>query len=111
MPSEISNSASGTAGGYMNFTNGFGIISNRFSEEQYDGRLTYTKKIASFDITAVLGGNVTEQSWFNNSATMNVWGNTQFLINPDVYNFSNTNVFSIYYLCTFNKSNKKINRI
>ncbi len=108
MPSEISNSASGTTGGYMNFTNGFGIISNRFSEEQYDGRLTYTKKIASFDITAVLGGNVTEQSWFNNSATMNVWGNTQFLINPDVYNFSNTNVPIIPRYVKYKKSYKSI---
>ena len=92
MPSEISNSASGTQGGYMNFTNGFGIINNRFSEEQYDARLTYADKFGVFDINAIVGGNITEQSWFNNTTAMNVWSNTQFLINPDVYNFSNTNI-------------------
>lgn len=92
MPTAISQNASGTQGGYMNFTNGFGISNSRFSEDQYDARVTYTKKINVFDINAFVGGNITNQNWKTNSATMNVWSNTQWLINPDVYNFTNTNV-------------------
>lgn len=92
MPSAISNNASGTVGGYMNFTNGFGVINNRDTEEQFDGRLSYSQKFDKLDINAFVGGNVTNQGIFNESTTMNVWSNTQSLIVPDVYNFSNSAV-------------------
>jgi len=92
MPSAISNNASGTVGGYMNFTNGFGVINNRNTEEQFDGRLSYSKKFDKLDVNAFVGGNVTNQGQFNESTTMNVWSNTQSLIVPDVYNFANSAV-------------------
>ncbi len=92
MPTEISRNASGTQGGYMNFTNGFGIINNRFSEDQYDARLSYSNKFSDFDVNAFVGTNITQQKTFNNSSTMNVFGNAQWLINPDVYNFASSNV-------------------
>lgn len=108
MPYEISNTASGMQGGYMNFTNGFGVTENRYTEDQYDARATYSKKVDKFDISAFVGVNLTEQNWNNYSATMNVWGNVQTLIVPDVYNFSNSNVRINPVLTKFKKTYKSV---
>ena len=93
MPSAISDNSSKLEGGYMEYSNGFGIINNRSNEDQYDLRLTYANKFDFIDLNATVGGNITQQNWFNESTTMDVWSRmTQYLINPDVYNFANSNV-------------------
>ena len=92
MPSAISDQASGMQAGYMNFTNGFGIVNDRRTEEVYDGRLSYVKKLDKIDLNVIVGANLTQQIRNYSSMRMDVWGKIQTLINPDVYDFSNSNV-------------------
>ena len=89
MPYSISNNASGMIGGFMNFTNGFGLVNNRKTEDQYDARLSYSKKISKFDINANAGANIIVQKWLNQSMTMDVWGKTQTLLIPSGCPFCN----------------------
>ncbi len=106
MPFDISNQASGMQSGYMNFTNGFGVITDRRTEEVYDGRLNYTNKFNNIDLNVIVGANITEQKRNYSSMTMDVWGKIQTLINPDVYNFSNSNV-RINPILVYNKKTYK----
>ena len=93
MPNEVAVNASRRDGGYLTMNNGFGVIERRSVEEQYDARATYSKKVDKFDVTAFVGVNQTNQYWFNNSQTMDLTGSiTQYLINPDVFNFANSAV-------------------
>ncbi|KMQ59520.1 hypothetical protein ACM46_20765 [Chryseobacterium angstadtii] len=96
MPYSLSKNGSGTgsdpAGGYLTLLNGFGVQDSQYTEDQYEGRLSYQKKISDFDISLFGGGNITNRNWTGNSQLMDVTGTTQYLLTPDVYDFRNTNI-------------------
>ena len=92
MPYSITKSAAGTEGGYTDFLNGFGMTDSDYTEDQFEGRLSYSKKFGSFDVNAFVGGNITNQHWSGITANMDVFGKLQFLLTPDVYDFKNANI-------------------
>lgn len=96
MPNSLAKNGSGTGsstpGGYLTLLNGFGIRDNQYTEDQYEGRLTYQKKFGEFDLTVIGGANITNRKWDGNSQVMDVTGTTQWLLTPDVFNFKNTNI-------------------
>ncbi|QIY92341.1 SusC/RagA family TonB-linked outer membrane protein [Chryseobacterium gallinarum] len=96
MPNILAKNGSGTGsltpGGYLTLLNGFGVRENQYTEDQYEGRLTYQKKFGEIDLTAIGGANITNRRWDGNSQVMDVTGTTQWLLTPDVFNFKNTNI-------------------
>lgn len=96
MPNSLAKNGSGTGSatpqGYLTLLNGFGINDSQYTEDQYEGRLTYQKKFGEFDLTAIGGANITNREWEGNSQEMDVTGTTQWLLTPDVFDFKNTNI-------------------
>lgn len=88
---------SNTPGGYLTLLNGFGVSDARYTEDQYEARLTYQKKFSDFDVNLLGGANLTKRNWVGNSQTMNTTGTTQWLLTPDVYDFRNTNIPIVAY--------------
>lgn len=107
LPYSISKSW-GTTHGYQNYVNSFGVSNSTRIEDQYDGRLTYTKKFDKFDVTAIGGANITNINWSGSSTSMKTESKTQFLIVPDVYDFSNASVTPIAKPYAYNKTYKSL---
>lgn len=101
VPYELSKNGSGTGsatpGGYLTLLNGFGVSNSSYTEDTYDGRLTYQNKFGDFDITLTGGGSLVNRNWDGNSQTMDVDGTTQWLLTPDVFDFRNTNIPIVAY--------------
>ncbi|QDP84939.1 SusC/RagA family TonB-linked outer membrane protein [Chryseobacterium sp. SNU WT5] len=108
MPTSLTKSASGMEGGYMDYLNGFGVSDSDYTEDQYEGRLSYAKKFGSFDVNSFVGGNVTKQRWSGVSNTMDVFGKTQFLLTPDVYSFKNANIAPVPDAYNYGKTYKSL---
>ncbi|MDR6527346.1 TonB-linked SusC/RagA family outer membrane protein [Chryseobacterium rhizosphaerae] len=96
MPNSLAKNGSGTGSstpqGYLTLLNGFGVRDTQYTEDQYEGRLTYQKKFGELDFTAIGGANITNRKWDGNSQEMDVTGTTQWLLTPDVFDFKNTNI-------------------
>lgn len=92
MPYSLTKSASGTEGGYMDFLNGFGLTDSDYTEDQYEGRLSYSNKFGNIDLNTFVGGNLTNQRWTGVSQEMDVFGKLQYLLTPDVWDFKNANI-------------------
>ncbi|WP_297984860.1 SusC/RagA family TonB-linked outer membrane protein [uncultured Chryseobacterium sp.] len=92
MPYSLTKSASGTEGGYMDFLNGFGLTDSDYTEDQYEGRLSYSNKFGKIDLNTFVGGNITNQSWTGTTENMDVFGKLQWLLTPDVWDFKNANI-------------------
>ncbi|MBV6880722.1 SusC/RagA family TonB-linked outer membrane protein [Epilithonimonas ginsengisoli] len=96
MPYSLAKNGSGTGSntpsGYLTVLNGFGVRDTNYTEDQYEGRLSYSKKFGDLDVNVVGGGNITNRLWSGNSQLMDTGGTTQWLLTPDVYDFKNTNI-------------------
>ena len=96
MPYSLAKNGSGTGSntpsGYLRVLNGFGVRDTNYTEDQYEGRLSYSKKFGDLDVNIIGGGNITNRLWTGNSQLMDTGGTTQWLLTPDVYDFKNTNI-------------------